>query len=573
MRKVSLILLFLIFVHQLNVEAQSADASKNTIINKKTNSQDKKPIREYTRYDTIFTSYRKLVTGHKLKYGWPVRDTSGITYLITEKTGEVIKLENGIWKIWNKGIEEKPVFLHANSKGRVFAVAAGKGFGWKLYQLKDTVWNKISENFPTWPLTAGADGEFYCLKESKDANNTKYKTINIWKDNEWIPIEGKSLPQQFYEESIKLCIPPDGTIFVIVRQQRKEKESLVIHQWKNNEWKKIGEFDDKYIASSTQATDKLNRLYITYFHNEQTKVRRWDGNIWAEVQLPITQSKYANLSNNLIGELFIDLRANEQIIYHQREGDGWSKVAGVPKHIIPKFKEEVFPQIDGHYYQTEFGTLYDLGTEFTVRKRNLKEYPFVIPAAIEKILPANIKNHLSLFRLLEDNGKVGLASRSNDYEIIHAVFDSIRVEKSYMSETEFKGLGYTGYQPFVLALYSGSKSIEVNILALKWSPYRSDQMLEGTVTRITTCRKCNGTGIITERSIKSYTPGKSETIKIKDRYRSASGDLVEKTYSWTESSPSETTYSIKSGPCNCRDGKIENRIYYFFDIEKQSYRN
>jgi hypothetical protein len=571
MRKVSLIIFLLIASHYLSVNAQNAVGSKNTKHINKSNPKDKKLIREYVKYDTLFSDYPKLAPGYKLKYGDPIRDTSGITYLITDQTGEVIKLENGFWKIWNKGIQEKVVFLHANSKGDVFAVASGKGTGWQLYKLHVTIWHKISENFPTWPLTAGADGEFYCLKESKDANNIKYKSIHIWKDNSWIPVEGKAPPQLFYDESIKLFIPPDGSIFVVVRQKANGKESLLIQQWKNNEWKKIGEFEDKYLASSTQAIDKLNRLYTTYFEND--RIRRWDGTNWADVQLPTTQATYIKLSNNLSGEIFIEGRVNEQKNYYQHEIEEWKKLVDIPKHIIPKYMEEVFPRLDGHYYKTEFGSLYDLGSEFTVKKRSLKEYPFEISTSIEKILPGDIKSHLSMFRLLEDNGKVGLASKTNDFEIIHAVFDSIRVEENYMSKTEFDGLGYTGFQPFVLALYSGEQRIEINLIALKWNPYKSDQMLEGTIIRINTCRKCKGTGIIYDRTIQSYKPGKSETISIKDRYRSASGDLVEKTYSWTESSPSETTYSTKSGPCHCKGGKVESKIYYIYDAKKDSYRN
>ncbi len=557
MVKASVILILLLIAFQSNVKAQ----------------KDKKPLREYSRYDTIFPGFPMPVTAHKLKYDRPVRDIHGITYLISDKTEEIIKLENGVWKIWNRGIEETPYFLHANSTGNVFVVASGKGFGWKLYQLNDTVWNKISDNFPTWPLTSGADGVFYCLKESKDANNIKYKSVQFWKNNAWNPIEINTTPQLFYEESIKLYIPPDGTVFAVVRKETTGKKSHLIHQWKNNQWKMIGEFPDEYISLSTQGIDKLNRFFVTYFKDNQAWLRRWDGITWTAVQLPNPQPKYANLTNNLSGDLFIEIPFPAPATYYQLQGDEWMRSAAQPGHIIPKYMKEVYPQKEGHYYKTEYGSLYDLGTEFTVKKRELKEYPFVIPASLEKTLPANLKEHLAQFRYLIDNGKLGIASSSSNYEIIHAVFDSIRVEKNYMSENEYKEYGYTDYQPYVLALYTGGKSMDVDILAINPRPNKSDQVLQGTITRISTCRKCNGTGSITEKTVKAYTPEKTEVIKIKDRYKSASGDLVEKTYSWTESTPGVSTYDIKTGPCNCKGGKIENTIHYFFDNGKQHYRN
>ena len=142
-----------------------------------------------------------------------------------------------------------------------------------------------------------------------------------------------------------------------------------------------------------------------------------------------------------------------------------------------------------------------------------------------------------------------------------------------MSLAEYSDYGYVDYQPFVLALYKDGGSRDVNILAIKPRPYKSDQILEGTITRVRNCSKCEGTGTITEKTVSSYKTGKTNVTTIKDRYKTVSGDVVEKSYTYTEKTPAVTDYDIKSGPCNCKGGKVENTIYYFFDIEKQSYRN
>ena len=570
MGKVSLIIIFLIFSQQLNVKAQNAGGSQNNTGNKKANSLDKKPLREYTRYDTIFKGYSMPVAGHKLKYDRPVRDTRGNTYLISDKTEEIVKFDNGIWRIWNKGISGKVFYLYADAKGNVFAHTKEKK---ELYQLKDSVWVKISDNFLFRQLIPGADGQLYSLENRKDANGNAYYFVQVWDEDQLKPLERNSSPRLFYEETMKIYITENGTVFLTGQQKVNDVMYLVLYEWKNAQWKKIGEFADKYVASAEKGFDKQNRFYVSYYKDDLTLLRRWDGNTWTAAPLPRSPIKYLSLSNNLTGELFCKVNFPKPQEDYQLQGEEWIKLVAEPAHIIPKYMKEVYPQMEGHYYKTEYGYLYDLGTEFTVRKRNLKEYPFVIPASMEKIISTNIKEHLTQFRLLEDNGKVGLASGSSDYEIIHAVFDSIRVEKNYMSETEYKEYGYTEYQPFVLVLYKDGKSIDVNILAVKPRPFKSDQILEGTITRINTCRKCNGTGTITERTIKSYTPEKTDVVKIKDRYKSASGDLVEKTYSWMERTPSVTTFDIKSGPCTCRGGKIENTIQYYFDIEKQYYRN
>jgi len=420
---------------------------------------------------------------------------------------------------------------------------------------------------------SGLYWELNILNKTKDASKKIIHTVQVWKDNELKPLEGNGIQRIFYEEYMKMFVAENGTVYLTGTEKINEVSYVRVYEWKNAQWKKIDEFEEKYFFSIEQGIDKQNRFYISNYAKDPITLRRWDGNTWLPAPLPRNEKITFGLSNNLTGDLFCKVSFPAPKEYYQLKGNEWEKLAEEPAHIIPKFKKEVFPQLPGHYYKTEYGDLYDLGTTYTARKRNLKEFPFIIPASLGKALPDDIKQHLAQFRLLEEEGKFGLASNSSSYEIIHALFDSIRVEKNYMSEAEYIKDGCVNYLPYYLVLYKAGSSIEVNILAIRPRPYMHDQVLEGTISRMRKCSKCGGTGVITEKMTESYTPGKTNVYTITDRYRTAYGDIAEKKYNYTETEPGITTYNIKTGPCTCTDGKIKSVAKYFFNREKQSYNN
>ena len=376
--------------------------TKKDPVNAKASSTGRKLIREYVRHDTIYNGIPIHAEGHTLKYDRTVRDTRGNTYSISNKTDEVMKLHDGIWQAWHKGINGKVFYLYADAKGNVFAHPKENH---ELYLLNDSVWVKISDKFLFRQLIPGADGQLYNLNRSEDANKKVVHKLEVWKDDMLKPLEGANGQRLFYEEYMKMNVAANGTIFLTGPQKVNDVDYLMVYEWKNAQWKKIGEFVQKYFFSVEKSVDSQNRFYISYDKDDQTFLRRWDGNAWSTATLPRSPIKYLSLSNNLTGELFCKVSFPQPLEYYHLQGEEWVKLTEEPFHIIPKYTREIFPQIKGHYYKTQFGDLYDLGTEYIVQKRNLKEYPFVIPASLETMIPDAIKRHLAQFVLLEDNGK------------------------------------------------------------------------------------------------------------------------------------------------------------------------
>ena len=93
MPKLPLALLgFLIFLFS-GLSAQPTGALKNKQSEPKSNAVAKKPIREYVQYDTIYSSFPRMVEGIKLMNDRTIKDTRYNIYSISEKTEEVMKLE------------------------------------------------------------------------------------------------------------------------------------------------------------------------------------------------------------------------------------------------------------------------------------------------------------------------------------------------------------------------------------------------------------------------------------------------------------------------------------------------
>jgi len=155
MLKLPVALLTSLFLFLSAASSQPTGALKNKQVDAKSNAVAKKLIREYTRYDTIYTGFPKLVEGIKLKHDRTVIDTYNNTYSISEKTEEVMKLHNGIWQTWNNGISGKAFYLYADAKGNVFAYTKETR---DLYQLKDTVWVKVTDKFLFRQFISGAEG-------------------------------------------------------------------------------------------------------------------------------------------------------------------------------------------------------------------------------------------------------------------------------------------------------------------------------------------------------------------------------------------------------------------------------
>lgn len=551
---------------------QTSTKAKNILL--QSNITGKKLIKEYYKIDTIFTATPKLVNGQKLKYGigQTIRDVTGTTFSITEVTKELVKLQNGNWQFCNEGLNHEPVFLHANSKGEVFAVCSGKGFGWKLYKLKDNTWIKISENFAAWPLTTGADGNVYCLKEFKDGNNKQYKAIHIWKEDSWLPIEYHNNQQVFYEDNLKIYITPNSTIYAAATQKNSGTEQLVIYEWKNKNWKKIGEFTDLYLASATKGTDLENRFYVTYLKNNMYFLRRWDGSLWVDVPYPLNTTKYGILSNNLTGDLFFEMPSIEQRTFYKLEENNWTKLEGIPKHILPKYNKEVFVQKEGYYYENKYGFKYNLGNNFIIKKRAYKVYELDLPFSARNKLSPEIIAHLAKFKLITNNDKLGLTGFVKDYPTIHPIFDSIQIKENYYTQNEYLQAELIDYKPVGLALFKNGKEIYVDILSLKLYPNLPNEPFNGLQTRIYKCIACDGTGVITKKTLEGYTMAKSKDFESAYKYKTSSGDIVEVRTKWTETTPSESIYKIKTGLCYCGGKPIKRHQTYYYDALKEEYQ-